>query len=1510
MPVKMQVTVIKHNDLYATELDVGSEISFGSHKKDHIYVAGFQAAQIRVSRSSFRPDSVLVETNPPFAQLKAEVDLEKLHILDRDSDTRLYVSYANRTRKSLKIPYNCVLELGRSEKNDVILKNSYVSGKHLVIRSVAGKIHVEDKNSTNGTYLNGKRITAAQLHEGDILNIIGIRLVFTNNELFFENILESNVILKDVTDSFHEVKARNEQLSFAKEPEYRRSPRIQEQLPSERLVLASPPSKAQKFSKGKGIFSMLAGSSVMMAASAITMGTASPALLAARAAYMVVPTMNAVSGMRTNKRQQKQLDEYTALRMEKYKNYIQEQQSRIELIADKQRQIITKANPEPQECLKTVMELKTNLWERMFTDSDFMELRIGMGYEDLCVEVLSRAEANGVRMEDDELLDLADGIIEATRIVDNVPARVDFKKYATVGVFGQRKRVLNLVRNMLIEASTLHAPTELKIVCIVDANERREWQSIKWLPHVWDDNRQFRFFATNEDDVHIIDETLEEILKERQRQTDAVTPHYLFVFASQRYAERMNLMKYLFDQEKAKNVSTIFLYDERYSLPNECSFMIDVDNGPIAYPREAANMHFYFTIDKPLEAYEIDDLARRQFAIKQKETSAVEPIPSGISFLAGYGVSSVEALSAAGRWRENRNTRNLSAPLGMLMGNQVFSLDIHEKGHGPHGLIAGSTGSGKSELMISWVLSMALNYHPHDVNFVIIDYKGGGMSNTVAELPHVVGTITNLGNNVARAMESLNAENVRRQRLFSQYGVNSIDDYRRIYQLKKTDIPLPHMIIIVDEFAELKREMPEVMQNMIEVARIGRSLGIHLILATQSPGGIVDEQIKANTNLRLCMKVRSATDSKDMIDRVDAAQITQTGRTYVKAGNDEVFELFQAFWSGAPYQEGEKAGDDLGNQVRLIHDLGQRQRVVQDDRTRISREGMETKTELKVITEYIIRVAEENGIEKLRGPWNEELETNLTLEELEVPGTYEDGVWKNQLEWLQIPIGKYDSPRLQKQGTLYLDFAEDGHYKICGAPGMGKTTLLKSIAVSLGMYYSPEDVNIYVMDFGGWQLAELEEMPHCGGVVLDYEEEKFMKLRRLLLNELETRKHLFRRNYATSLKAYRKMGLGNLPAIFLLVDNMPAVFETYQEAEQFLTMIATQGAPFGIYLVYTSNTNSGVRSRIYSNVKNTITFAQVDKGDYHAVLNVHNVSVPLIKGRAVLGRDALEFQAALPIRGEDDFQCSLMLRRIWDNMKKSWNGILPKPIPVMPEVVSVDRMKGYLQPSQAKIPLGLSFQDIMPISLDLSEQNCMLVAGQMYAGKSNLLFKIMGMLKDTNPESEVYIFDSRNGGLKNVANSVDSYCVDSDTEAVERIQTALVQEFTKRQRGLENASDVNAYVLSLKPIYIFIDDLKDFVDAVSNEQKDCMERICRFTKNLGVMIFAAGRATDIAKYNLVEGLTKYIVSCKKGVMIGGNPGMYSFYKMQMSFVELNNEIGKGNALVYNGDNSIKIKLME
>lgn len=203
---------------------------------------------------------------------------------------------------------------------------------------------------------------------------------------------------------------------------------------------------------------------------------------------------------------------------------------------------------------------------------------------------------------------------------------------------------------------------------------------------------------------------------------------------------------------------------------------------------------------------------------------------------------------------------------------------MHEKSYGPHGLVAGTTGSGKSELLQSLLLGLAVNYHPHEIAFVLIDYKGGGMANAFTGLPHLVGTITNLGGNqINRALASIKSELMRRQRLFSEAGVTSIDSYIVLYRNKEVRLPLPHLIIVVDEFAELKSDQPEFMKELVSAARVGRSLGIHLILATQKPSGVVDDQIWSNSRFKLCLKVQTPSDSNEMLKRPEAAEIKEKG---------------------------------------------------------------------------------------------------------------------------------------------------------------------------------------------------------------------------------------------------------------------------------------------------------------------------------------------------------------------------------------------------------------------------------------------------------------------------------------------------------------------------------------------------------------------------------------------------------------------------------------------------------
>ena len=246
----------------------------------------------------------------------------------------------------------------------------------------------------------------------------------------------------------------------------------------------------------------------------------------------------------------------------------------------------------------------------------------------------------------------------------------------------------------------------------------------------------------------------------------------------------------------------------------------------------------------------------------------------------------------------------MKALVGFRSGNAPCYLDIHERYHGPHGLVAGTTGSGKSETLQTYILSLAVNFSPEDVGFFIIDYKGGGMANLFDGLPHMIGSISNLsGNQVKRAMVSIQAENRRRQRIFAEYGVNNINGYTALYKNGDTSEPIPHLFIIIDEFAELKREEPEFMKELISVAQVGRSLGVHLILSTQRPSGTVDENIWANSKFRLCLRVQDRQDSMDMLHRPEAAYLTQAGRCYLQVGNDEIFELFQSGWSGATYDE-------------------------------------------------------------------------------------------------------------------------------------------------------------------------------------------------------------------------------------------------------------------------------------------------------------------------------------------------------------------------------------------------------------------------------------------------------------------------------------------------------------------------------------------------------------------------------------------------------------------------------
>ena len=1336
-----------------------------------------------------------------------------IYFLKINTDNEYVILYCSPTIEKntvkLKIKEDGEYLIGTDTRSAILYKHQLVSRQHARLIYSEKKWMIQDLTSKYGTYVNNASVTSQALEYGDIVFIMGLKIIVMKDALIINTIggnvsydttlfeVEGNVVQKMVAEDNPD----EEGIEFYKEEDYfYRAPRFKTRIEPTSIIIDAPP-KRQEEDKTPVIFTI--GPMLTMAMMSMTMGynslmgvlegtmdfkQAAPTLLMSTA---MICTMLLWPNLQ-KKYQKKQAIKHEKERQQKYSEYIESKRQKIQYEMKIQRQILID-NYLPLSAIKEIIYTKKrNLWEREIDQEDFLELRLGIGSTELEGKISIPEEH--FSLEDDNLLQEVYKLGEETRTLENVPIAISFVKNNISAIIGTGSNKQDFIEGLMLQILAYHSYEDLKIVVLTNETNETKWEYMKVAPHTWSNDKQMRYFATTLDEAKEISLNLEQEIQQRkykdvngkmeQNQADYhhYKPYYVIVTDDYKTFRDIDLLKDVCESEINYGFSLIVISPRLINLPNECKTFISIgDKKSGVFENElVSNKQKEFTADydPTLNIYECCKLLANIPIDIVKENRS---LPQSVSFLEMYNVGMVDQLNILNRWKSNDPTKTLQAPIGFDKSRELFKLDLHERAHGPHGLIAGMTGSGKSEFIISYVLSMALNYHPYEVSFVLIDYKGGGLTGafenkeTGMKLPHLAGTITNLDTvEMNRSLASIQSELRKRQKMFNEardkLDESTIDiyKYQSLYRKGLVDKPISHLFIISDEFAELKDQRPEFMDQLISTARIGRSLGVHLILATQKPSGVVNDQIWSNAKFRICLKVQDKSDSMDMIKVPDAASLKNPGRFYLQVGYNELFAMGQAAWAGAQYYPTEKRKKKVDTSISIVDNVGN---LIKSIDTKQAETVVQSKgEEITSIIKYIVEEAKNDNV-SIDQLWLDSIPAVIYIDDLKEKYNY-----KPKYNEINPIIGEYDDPDNQRQNILTLPLSKDGNTIVFGSGGNGKELMLSSIIYSTITNHNSKEVNFYILDFGAETLTMFRNAPHVGEVILSTEEEKITNLFKMLTEIIEERKKIFV-DYNGSYDFYINHGGKQLPFIVVIINNVEAFIETYQDYEDLLGQITRDCLKYGVTFIFSTNGPNTVRYRLRQNFKQNVVLQFNDPSDYGSVIpGVRKKEPSKIYGRGMILLDGIyEFQTGYPYAEEKMVDyikvVSKKLNTICDFKARN--------IPILPEKVTLETLQAYVG-SIKTVPFGIERDSLAPATVDFTKKFIYHITGDDVTADP---FVLSAMLKGINKinNSNMIVFDPND-----VMNGLDlPNCVYDNTSCYTAIE-ALNNEYQNKHNGDQN----------------------------------------------------------------------------------------------------------------------------
>ncbi|MFC7932057.1 type VII secretion protein EccCa [Streptomyces cinereoruber] len=1157
-------------------------------------------------------------------------------------------------------------------------------------------------------------------------------------------------------------------------------------------------------------------------------------------------------------------------------------------------------HPSPEQLWALVAE-GSRVWERRIGDDDFAQVRVGLGSQQLATPLIAPETAPV-----DELEPLTAGamrqFLTAHGTLDGLPMAVSLRAFYHLTVSGDGDSARSTARAMVGSLAALHSPEDLVVAVAADAGAAPAWEWAKWLPHVQasgpGDGAGSRRLITT--DARELEDMLGARLEGRPRFQGAAHPlldhpHLVVVLDGQSVPQASALAS----PEGIQGVTIIEVVQGRNNGPRgDLSVIVEGDSLRL----ESGHGHVYDGTPDRLGPDAAEALARQLAPLRVASgADDDEPLLANLDFTDLLNLGDAASVDVARTWRPRSRSERLRVPIGVGEDGVPVMLDLKEaaqEGMGPHGLCVGATGSGKSELLRTLVLGLAVTHSSETLNFVLADFKGGATFAGMSQMPHVAAVITNLADDltlVDRMGDSIRGELNRRQEMLRDAGnYANIHDYEKARAAGAPLQPIPSLVLVIDEFSELLTAMPDFIEMFVQIGRIGRSLGVHLLLASQRLEEGRLRGLETYLSYRIGLRTFSAAESRAAIGVPDAYTLPNVpGSGYLKYGTDEMVRFKAAYVSGV-YRTNQHAAVPGGPlpvdrrpalftaaHVPVHHvEPAARERVPEARRP-------EDDALADSVLDVIVRRLEGRGVEAHQ-VWLPPLDNPPPLDAVlpGLAGVEGRGLTQPGYEGagrLVVPLGVVDKPYEQRRDTLYRDFSgAAGHMQIIGGPQSGKSTLLRTIVSAFALTHTPHEVQFYGLDFGGGGLSSVAGLPHVGGVASRLDPERVRRTVAEVYGVMSRREEYFRSAGIDSIATYRRLrARGDISVkdqpwgdVFLVIDGWGNFRTEYEGLEAAVVDIAARGLGYGIHVILTASRSMEVRANLKDHLMNRLELRLGDTMDSELDRKIA-ANVPTgVPGRG-LTPEKLHFMAAVPrIDGiNSDSDLSEATAAMTQEVTRHWTAPGAPEVRLLPRELDVRELPaGDAEPGRG-VAFAIDENGLEPVFVDFDRDPFFLVFGESESGKSNLLRLLIKQISERYDGSaaKFFVIDNRRALLDVApASHLAEYVPMSNN--MEHHVDALADLMRRRSPS----ADVTAQQLRERSwwqgpsLFVVVDDY-DLVSTSSGNPLSKLTELLPFARDVGVRFIIARSAAGASRAAYESFMQRMMELGAQGVLLSGDP---------------------------------------